>query len=122
MTSPQGFNNQGERKVSKLLKSLYGLKQASRNGFKIFRSFNSNWFYQSRHDYFCFRKEQNGSFFTVLVIDVIDVMIIGNMEAAVKELKEYLHLWFLKELGSLKYFLIIEVARSRRNLLKEPWS
>lgn len=58
----------------------------------------------------------------MLVVYVIDVMIIGNMEAAVKELKEYLNLKFLKELGPLKYFLIIDVARLRRNLLKEPWS
>jgi len=45
------------------------------------------------------------------MIYVDDILIIGNDEIAIKGLKEYLHSTFhIKDLGSPKYFLGIEIA------------
>ncbi|XP_044485332.1 uncharacterized mitochondrial protein AtMg00810-like [Mangifera indica] len=114
MEVPPGIRRQGEDNlVCRLRKSLYGLKQASRQwNTKITEALITLGFKQSKHDYALFTKGQ-GKSFICLVVYVDDILITGNDTIAIEQLKSHLHKSFrIKDLGSPKYFLGIEIARS----------
>ncbi|XP_042983373.1 uncharacterized mitochondrial protein AtMg00810-like [Carya illinoinensis] len=118
MSLPLGFAKQGENKqVCKLLKSLYGLKQASRQWFSKFSgTLISHGFIQFATDHSLFTKI-SGSSFIALLVYVDDILIASNDMNAIEELKLFLDSKFkLKDLGPLKYFLGIEIARSANGI------
>jgi len=48
---------------------------------------------------------KKGMVFTTVLVYVDDMLIVGNNNPAIEELKEYLHLQFhMADLGELKYF------------------
>lgn len=78
MRMPPGFTRKGESKVCKLNKSLYGLKQASRQWFIKFSNFLlANGFVQSKSDYTLFTKHSAGCFLALLVY-VDDIILTGD--------------------------------------------
>lgn len=113
MKIPQGFSNNEENRVCRLRKSLYGLKQASRTWYQKFTiSLLDIGYKQSYADHSLFTY-QNNSKFVALLIYVDDVVIAGNDEDMIKKTKDHLNTSFsIKDLGPLKYFLGIEVART----------
>uniref|UniRef100_A0A2N9G6D1 Integrase catalytic domain-containing protein n=1 Tax=Fagus sylvatica TaxID=28930 RepID=A0A2N9G6D1_FAGSY len=118
MVLPPGFPSKGETNlVCKLQKSLYGLKQASRQWFAKFSStLIKQGFLQSKSDYSLFTRTQ-GTTFIGLLVYVDDILIASNNVTAVHTLKDSLHAEFkLKDLGNLKYFLGLEVARSSKGI------
>ena len=117
MQLPQGFHSKGENIVCKLNKSLYGLRQASRQWYSKFSStILKCGFKQSRSDYSLFTKKFNQSFIALLVY-MDDILIASNDIHAVEELKVFLDQEFkLKDLGNLKFFLGLEVARSDKGI------
>ena len=117
MQLPQGFHNKGANIVCKLNKSLYGLKQASRQWYSKFSNTLLKYgFKQSRADYSLFTKRFNNSFMALLVY-VDDILIASNDIQAIDKLKVSLDQEFkLKDLGVLKYFLGLEVARSYKGI------
>uniref|UniRef100_A0A2N9FSC6 Reverse transcriptase Ty1/copia-type domain-containing protein n=1 Tax=Fagus sylvatica TaxID=28930 RepID=A0A2N9FSC6_FAGSY len=118
MLLPPGFPNKGETDlVCKLHKSLYGLKQASRQWFAKFSStLIKQGFLQSKSDYSLFTRTQETTFIALLVY-VDDILIASNNVTVVHTLKDSLHAEFkLKDLGNLKYFLGLEVARSAKGI------
>ena len=53
----------------------------------------------------------------LLVVYIDDIIIIGNDMAGISSLKSFLHGQFhTKDLGMLKYFLGVEVMRSKRGI------
>ena len=119
MDLPMGYHTQGElgakpnKLVCKLHKSIYGLKQASRQWYtKFSHSFLQHGFHQSKSDYSLFTKGTGSSFVTLLVY-VDDIIITGPSQHVLDSLKMFLRSQLkLKDLGSLKYFLGLEIAQS----------
>ncbi|WMV28790.1 hypothetical protein MTR67_022175 [Solanum verrucosum] len=118
MEMPEGFRKPWETKVCKLLKSLYGIKQASRQwNLKLITALLSADFTQSAHDYSLFTLKKNEGLVIVLVY-VDDQLITGKNDQMITEAKENLHQQFkLKHLGELRYFLGIEVLRSSKRVV-----
>ncbi|KAL0433956.1 UNVERIFIED_CONTAM: hypothetical protein Slati_2729900 [Sesamum latifolium] len=75
-------------------------------------------FVQSKNDYCLIKKEVIGGHIELLIY-VDDILVTAPTEACIQEVKKYLHdLFTIKDLGTAKYFLGIELARSS----KECWS
>ncbi|RVW46987.1 Retrovirus-related Pol polyprotein from transposon TNT 1-94 [Vitis vinifera] len=117
MKLPPGFESSDPNLVCRLRKSLYGLKQAPRCWFaKLVTALKGYGFLQSYSDYSLFTYTKGNVQINVLVY-VDDLIISGNDSAALKTFKAYLSDCFkMKDLGVLKYFLRIEVARSSAGL------
>ncbi|KAL1198691.1 Retrovirus-related Pol polyprotein from transposon TNT 1-94 [Cardamine amara subsp. amara] len=114
MKLPKGFHSSGKDQVCLLHKSLYGLKQAPRCWFaKLSKALLAYGFEESLSDYSLFTLNVAGSELRVLVY-VDDLVIAGNSSLMIAQFKAYLSQCFhMKDLGVLKYFLGIEVARSK---------
>ncbi|KAM0052273.1 putative RNA-directed DNA polymerase [Helianthus debilis subsp. tardiflorus] len=118
MKIPQGYEKGGGTKVCRLRKSLYGLKQASRNWYNKFTlALLELGFKQSYADHSLFIYKE-GKVFICALIYVDDVIIVGNDQDKIQEAKTHLDTRFsIKDLGPLKYFLGIEVARTKDGLV-----
>ncbi|XP_057520729.1 uncharacterized mitochondrial protein AtMg00810-like [Amaranthus tricolor] len=110
MKAPPGLSNPSG-KVCLLQKSLYGLKQASRQWFaKLTSELISQGYTQSKNDYSLFLKTV-GSFITIVAVYVDDILITGNDSQGISQLKSHLdHIFTIKDLGKLHFFLGIEVG------------
>ncbi|KAL0453634.1 UNVERIFIED_CONTAM: Copia protein [Sesamum latifolium] len=99
-------------------RSLYGLKQTSRQWNQEFTDKLQTYdFVQSSHDYCLFTKVTSLGLFALLVY-VDDVLIAGPSEIEIQNIKQYLdELFTIKDLGSAKYFLGLELARSAQGLI-----
>lgn len=117
MKLPPGFTSISSHKVCCLRKCLYGLRQAPRQWFaKLSSNLEVYGFVRSYADYslFTYRK---GSVFLGLLVYVDDIILTGNDSLACQQFKDYLNTCFqIKDLGPLKYFLGIEVARGPKGL------
>ena len=115
MEHPPGFT-WDSNKVCRLKKSIYGLKQSPRAWFGRFTiAMKKYGFKQSNSDHTLFLKRR-GSLVTCLIIYVDDMIVIGNDEEEMRRLKENFMEFEMKDLGRLKYFLGIEVLRSKQGI------
>ncbi|KAF5812790.1 putative RNA-directed DNA polymerase [Helianthus annuus] len=118
MDAPPGFSGGfKEGEVCRLKKSLYGLKQSPRAWFgKFTLAMKEYGYHQSNADHTLFLKRRNG-LVTCLIIYVDDMIITGDDTEEIARLKRNLFSKFeMKDLGNLKYFLGIEVLRSKQGI------
>jgi hypothetical protein len=117
MMLPPGVTSSKPNQVCKLLKSLYGLKQASRKWYEKLTSILLQQNYtQASADHSLFIKKTDSSF-TVLLVYVDDIILAGNSLVEFQHIKSILHSTFkIKDLGQLKYFLGLEVAHSKQGI------
>ncbi|XP_057543379.1 uncharacterized mitochondrial protein AtMg00810-like [Amaranthus tricolor] len=98
-------------KVCKLKKSLYCLKQASRQWFsKLAHELAHQGFFQSKNDHSLFiRKKASMAIIAAVYVD--DIVLTGTDQLGIHNLKNHLHQVFgIKDLGLLHYFLGFEVG------------
>lgn len=107
MVQPMGFESKNHPKfVCKLKKALYGLKQSPRSWFgKMAEFLVHNGFQNTNSDASLFVKSC-GSQVAVVLVYVDDLIITGNFETEIAQLKENLCTRFrMKDLGKLSRFL-----------------
>ena len=116
MDSPPGFDGRFGSKVCKLKKSLYGLKQSPRACFEKFTQFvKSQGYTQEQVDHTMFVRHSQDGKIIVLIVYVDDIILIGNDMLEMNRLNQSLLSEFkIKDLGSLRYFLEMDVARSKK--------
>ena len=115
MDPPPGFVAKGqENYVCRLKKSLNGLKQSPRAWFDRFSKVVIRHVFTRCHaDHAVFVKRRAKKV-VILVVYVDDVVVTGDDDSEISNLKSFLKTEFeIKDLGLLKYFLGIEMARSR---------
>ena len=118
MAIPPGFSSsQTEGKVCRLKKALYGLKQSPRAWFDRFLKAMLRFGYKQSHaDHTMFIKRSNGKI-AILIVYVDDIIMTGDDMNEIISLKALLAQEFeIKDLGSMKYFLGMEVARSNKGI------
>ncbi|XP_021758730.1 uncharacterized protein LOC110723689 [Chenopodium quinoa] len=117
MKMPEGMSNP-HNLVYKLKKSLYGLKQASRQWFaRLTLELENSGFKKSLNDYSLFLK-QDESDTMILAVYVDDIVITSTNEASILALKAHLHSVFsIKDLGRLHYILGIEVLHLSQGII-----
>lgn len=118
MKPPPGLTLPDPDHVCFLQKSLYGLKQASRQWYNtLVSALKEIGFSQCPHDHTLLTKSAPSSF-TALLLYVDDVVLTGNCLTTINEVKSFLHQKFrIKDIGELKFFLGLEVARSSKGIL-----
>jgi len=111
------FNKDNENNVCHLHKSLYGLKQASRQWYyKLSYFLCSHGYTQSLADH-SLNLKFNDSSIIVLLIYVDDVILAGNDMKEINDITNFLDCTFkIQNLGNLTYFLGFEVARSNKGI------
>lgn len=117
MMPPPGYHNTNSKLVCKLKRSLYGLKQASRQWNKeITHHLEGIGFLQSAHDHCLFTKSSDAGFVALLVY-VDDILITSNSLSLINIVKTSLHTVFtIKDLGPVRYFLGLEIHQTDKGL------
>ena len=113
MIPPQGYTAATPGQVYRLQRSLYGLKQASRQwNIELTKFLIGKGFKQSKNDYSLFTRVKSDKVIFISVY-VDDLLITGNDADGIITTKATLHSAFtIKDLGLACYFLGIELARS----------
>ncbi|KAJ9552799.1 hypothetical protein OSB04_016844 [Centaurea solstitialis] len=119
MEQPEGFEDPKDpNKVCKLLKSIYGLKQASRSWNLHFDERIKEFGFTKSEFEPCVYTKFSGSIVTFLVLYVDDILLIGNDVPTLQSVKEWLSKCFqMKDLGEAAYILGIKIYRNRSKRL-----
>ncbi|GKA35690.1 retrotransposon protein, putative, ty1-copia subclass [Tanacetum coccineum] len=119
MEQPEGFvNPKYPNRVCKLKRSIYGLKQASRQWNKRFDDEIKKFGFSQNADEPCVYLKASGSNVTFLILYVDDILIMGNSIPMLQDVKSYLGKCFaMKDLGEAAYILGIKIYRDRSRRL-----
>jgi len=115
MDQPEGFMTTGKEKlVCKLKKSIYKLKQASRQWYLKFNdTILSYGFVENTVDR-CIYMKVSGSKFIILVLYVDDILLATNDIVLLHDVKNFLSNKFeMKDMSEASYVIGIEIFRER---------
>ena len=118
---PFGFVDQKHpKKVCKLKRSIYGLKQASRMWNKRFDDTIKEFGFIQNEDEPCVYQKTSGRSVVFLILYVDDILVLGNDVTSMGSVKAYLEKCFsMKDLGEATYILGIKIWRDRSKRLIE---
>ncbi|GJX73528.1 retrotransposon protein, putative, ty1-copia subclass [Tanacetum coccineum] len=119
MEQPEGFvNPKYPNHVCKLKRSIYGLKQASRQWNKRFDDEIKKFGFTQNPDEPCVYLKGSGSYVAILILYVDDILLMGNNIPMLQDVKSYLGRSFaMKDLGDAAYILGIKIYRDRSKRL-----
>nr|GEX03208.1 hypothetical protein [Tanacetum cinerariifolium] len=119
MEQPKGYvDPKYPNRVCKLQRSIYGLKQASRQWNKRFDEEIKKFGFIQNRDEPCVYRKASGSDVVFLILYVDDSLIMGNNIPRLKEVKDYLGKCFsTKDLREAAYILGIKIYRDRSRRL-----
>ncbi|GJS51629.1 retrotransposon protein, putative, ty1-copia subclass [Tanacetum coccineum] len=119
MVQPEGFVDPNHpRKVCKLQRSIYGIKQASRSWNKRFDEEIKRFGFAQNLDEACVYQKASGSNVTFLILYVDDIIIMENHIPSLQSVKDYLGKCFaMKDLGEAAFILRIKIYRDRSKRL-----
>ena len=119
MMQPEGFIVEGqEQKVCKLLRSIYGLKKASRSWNLRFDEMIKTFGFEQNVDESCVYKYIKETKVVFLMLYIDDILLIGNDIGLLSGVKKWLVEKFqMKDLGQESYVLGIQIIRDRKNRL-----
>jgi hypothetical protein len=116
MAQPKGFAVKGKEHIGcHMRKSIYGLKQASRQWYlKFDETIRSFGFKENEEDNCIYVKFRNGKFiFLILYVD--DILLASSDVSLLLEIKMFLSSNFdMKDLGEASFVLGIEIHRDRK--------
>nr|GEU88454.1 ribonuclease H-like domain-containing protein [Tanacetum cinerariifolium] len=117
-TLPEGYSDKGDKRVCKLVKSLYELKQAPRKwNEKLTYVLLADGFVQNLNDFSLFIKNDK-DVMLILLVYVDDIIVTGKST----NLNNFWEQNFLlKDLGKLMYFLGIEVWDTENGICQTRW-
>ena len=117
-TQPKGFKSKNSNQVCKLQRSIYGLKQASRNWNIRFDEAIKEFGFSQNNDEPCVYKKTSGSAVIFLVLYVDDILLMGNDVSVLQSVKIWMCKQFsMKDLGEATYILGIRIYRDRSRRL-----
>ena len=115
MQQPEGFQEEeNEQLVCKLRRSIYGLKQASRQWYLKFANTITTFGFQENKFDECIYLKVSGNKFIFLILYVDDILLATNSLSLLHETKEYLSKNFeMKDMSDTSFVLGIKIHRDR---------
>ena len=115
MKQPEGFSSsEGEHLVCKLKKSIYGLKQASRQWYLKFHDIITSFGFVENIMDQCIYQKVSGSKIFFLILYVNDILLATNDKSLLHEVKQFLSKNFdMKDMGDASYVIGIKIHRDR---------
>nr|GEZ71423.1 hypothetical protein [Tanacetum cinerariifolium] len=119
MEQPEGFvNPKYPNHVCKLKRSIYGLKQASRQWNKRFDDEIKKFGFTRNSDETCVYLKASGSYIAILILYFDDILLMGNNIPMLQDVKSYIGRSFtMKDLGEASYILGIKIYLDRSKRL-----
>nr|GEX86501.1 hypothetical protein [Tanacetum cinerariifolium] len=119
MEQPEGFvNPKYHNHVCKLKRSIYGLKQASRQWNKQFDDEIMKFGFTQNRDEPCVYQKASGSYVVILILYVDDILLMENNIPMLQDVKSYpVRSFAMKDLGDAAYILGIKIYRERSKRL-----
>ncbi|GJR78054.1 retrotransposon protein, putative, ty1-copia subclass [Tanacetum coccineum] len=118
MAQPEGFENaKYPKRVCKLQKAIYGLKQASRSWNLCFHEKVTQFGFSRSEDESCIYVKISGSIVVFLVLYVDDILHIGNDIPILQSVKDWLGNVIVMKIFEMHYILGIKIYRDRSKRL-----
>ena len=117
LEQPPGFEAPGKEEwVMRLMKSIYGMRQASRVWNQTFHKAVSEWGFERLQCEWCVYRRNSPTGTTIFVVHVDNIISAASSPEENKRFRDFLKTkWEISELGEPKYALGIAISRDLDN-------